>query len=83
MKIVDVLREQATALDRPMSQVAIAWILARLPASIPIVGIKRRSQLEDAIQAITLSLPAETQRRLDEVSGSGDSNDATDDDFQP
>ncbi len=68
LRIVEVLRGHAASLGRPMSQLAIAWILARLPASVAIVGIKRPAQLEDAIQSLSLSLPLFMQRELDEIS---------------
>ena len=68
LRIVEVLRAQAALLARPMSQVAIAWILARLPASIPIVGIKRPAQLQDAIQALTIAMPESVMRELDQIS---------------
>ncbi len=52
---------QRFAADRDMSpgQLAIAWALARQPGFVPIVGVKTRTQLADALGALDKSLSAE------------------------
>ncbi|HEX6964818.1 MAG TPA: aldo/keto reductase [Gemmatimonadaceae bacterium] len=55
-------RHDATAL-----QVAIAWLLARSPAMLPIPGTSRVSHLEENIAAASLQLTDEDMRELDQV----------------
>jgi aryl-alcohol dehydrogenase-like predicted oxidoreductase len=45
---------QRFAKDRGLTpgQLAIAWVLARQPAFVPVVGIKTRAQLDDALGAL-------------------------------
>ena len=71
-RIVDVLRSQARALGASPGQLAIAWVLHRLPESVAIVGIKRPDQWRDALAALRVKLPRATLTALDEASGAGE-----------
>jgi len=74
--IVDVLRRQAQTLGVPASQVAIAWVLHTIPASVALVGIKATAQVRDALGALQLQLPRETLAALDAASSARDAADA-------
>jgi aryl-alcohol dehydrogenase-like predicted oxidoreductase len=50
------------------AQVAITWLRSRGSNIIPIVGARRRAQLEDVLGSLELQLPNEHLEQLDEVS---------------
>jgi aryl-alcohol dehydrogenase-like predicted oxidoreductase len=50
------LREIAAGKNATPAQIAIAWVLSRGNDVVPLVGARRRSQLEDAIGALELKL---------------------------
>ncbi len=52
----------------PPAQVALAWILARRPRIIPIIGARTATQLEENVAAASLSLHGSELARLDDVS---------------
>jgi aryl-alcohol dehydrogenase-like predicted oxidoreductase len=58
----------AEELGATPSQVAIAWLLARRPPVLPIVGATSEAQLEENLGALDLQLTAEQAGRLDAVS---------------
>jgi aryl-alcohol dehydrogenase-like predicted oxidoreductase len=66
--IIAVLSAAAAALDASPVQVAIAWVLQRLPRAIALVGIKRPAQLRDALGALEINLTHPWRSRLDDVS---------------
>ena len=68
LRIVDALTAQARAHAATPAQMAIAWILHKLPAGIPLVGIKRPEQLIDGVSALDLRLEQETIAALDDAS---------------
>jgi aryl-alcohol dehydrogenase-like predicted oxidoreductase len=51
-----------------VSQIALAWLLARPYVTSVIIGVKRIEQLDDNIGAADIILTAEERGRLDEVS---------------
>ena len=54
-------------------QLAIAWVLARQPSFVPVVGTKTVAQLEDALGALDRTLSNEELAALESlVSISGD-----------
>ena len=55
-------------LGRPPSQVALAWLLARPVPTIPIIGARKLSQVEDNLASVTLTLSADQLARLDKAS---------------
>lgn len=69
LRIVDALRARGDVHGATPAQMAIAWILHKIPNSIPLVGIKRPEQLMDVLGALDLSLADETLAALDEASG--------------
>ena len=57
----DVADERGVSIQR----VALAWLLARSPALIPIPGTRRTEQLEDNVAACALHLTPEEVVRID------------------
>jgi aryl-alcohol dehydrogenase-like predicted oxidoreductase len=70
LAIADRLNEVAEGRGATPAQVAIAWVRAQQDraAIVPIVGARRREQIEDSLGALELELSAEELGRLDEVS---------------
>lgn len=62
---VDVLREVAAELDRPMAQVALAWVVNRPGVSSVLIGASRAEQLHQNLAALDIELGADRQARLD------------------
>ncbi|HEX8537006.1 MAG TPA: aldo/keto reductase, partial [Cystobacter sp.] len=60
---------QRFAQERRMTpgQLAIAWVLARQPAFVPVVGAKTVAQLEDSIGALNRTLSKEDVAALDSL----------------
>jgi aryl-alcohol dehydrogenase-like predicted oxidoreductase len=50
-----------------LAQVTLAWVLAKQPALVPIVGTKTRAQLDDALGALDKPLSAADVAALEEV----------------
>ncbi len=48
-------------------QLAVAWVLSRSPHVVPLIGARRRDQLQDALGALDVLLDAEDLRRIDEA----------------
>ena len=53
-KLVGTLREVAAGKNATPAQIAIAWVLSRGGDIVPVVGARRRSQLEDAVRALEI-----------------------------
>lgn len=66
--IVEALVAVAAELDKPPSQVALAWLLARPVVSSVIFGARTVAQLDENLGAGDLELPADAVARLDAVS---------------
>jgi aryl-alcohol dehydrogenase-like predicted oxidoreductase len=66
--VVDVLVEVAEGHGASAAQVALAWLLERPAVTSVIVGARTSEQLADNLGAADLSLTAEEQARLEEVS---------------
>ena len=62
-KVEDIAREKGVR----ASQLALAWVLAQGEFIVPIPGTKRRSFLEENVQASAITLSPSELRRLDEV----------------
>ena len=54
--VIAAVQTIATTRGVPMSQVALAWLLAKPGITAPIVGVTRLSQLDDALGAVDLTL---------------------------
>lgn len=62
-----VLREVATALGATPNQVALAWLLHHKPAVVPVFGASSVAQLDEALDAVELTLDDELLDRLDKA----------------
>jgi len=71
-RILDTLRTVATPAERPLAQVALAWVLAQPSVVAPIVGASKVEQLADSIAALDLVLSPEQLRALHEASALDD-----------
>jgi aryl-alcohol dehydrogenase-like predicted oxidoreductase len=70
LAIADAVNAVAAERGASSAQVAIAWVRAQQARSVivPILGVRRREQLEDNLGALDLELTAEELARLEEVS---------------
>lgn len=67
-RILTVLREVAREVGRSPAQVAVAFITRRPGVTSTTLGATGLGQLEDTLAALSLELPPEAARRLEEVS---------------
>ncbi|MBX5467731.1 MAG: aldo/keto reductase [Firmicutes bacterium] len=64
-RVVDAVRAVAADRGVSMAQVALAWVLQKVPVVAPIVGITNARHLEDAAAAVELRLTPEEVERLE------------------
>ncbi|WP_201842213.1 aldo/keto reductase [Microvirga zambiensis] len=64
--VISALKTVAERHNRPMAQIAYAWIASRAGVAAPIVGISKPRQFEDAIKALELRLTAEDVAELEQ-----------------
>lgn len=69
--VLEVATEIARAHDRPLPQVAIAWLLTRPTVATVLLGARTDEQLAETIGAIDLELTEDEIARLDAVSVPG------------
>jgi pyridoxine 4-dehydrogenase len=76
LALVDALRSVAEAKGATVAQLAIAWVLARGPDIVPLVGTTRRDRLAEALDALRLELTeddlAAIERAVPPGAGAGD-----------
>lgn len=56
LALTDALRDLAGARGATVAQVAIAWVLARDPSIVPLVGARRPARLAESLGALDLTL---------------------------
>jgi aryl-alcohol dehydrogenase-like predicted oxidoreductase len=62
-RLVEALHRAATEKGVTASQLAIAWVLAKGPGIVPLIGARTRTQLAEALGALPITLsPAEMAR---------------------
>lgn len=66
--IADAVKAIAEEVDKPPSQVALAWVLNRPGVVAPILGARTLNQFEDNLAALEVSLNRTQLERLDAVS---------------
>jgi aryl-alcohol dehydrogenase-like predicted oxidoreductase len=71
LELVERVREIAAEKECTPGQLALAWVLAQGDDVVPIPGTKRRSYLEQNVEAVELSLTAEDLARIDEAAPVG------------
>jgi aryl-alcohol dehydrogenase-like predicted oxidoreductase len=64
-RLVATLRELAAELGASATQVAIAWVLGRGKTIVPLLGCRRRSQLEESLGALRVQLSPEALARIE------------------
>ncbi|MFW5750700.1 MAG: aldo/keto reductase [Planctomycetota bacterium] len=70
-RVVDRLRELATAHDATPGQIALAWLLHREGVTAPIIGPRTVEQLEDNLGALDVRLDADELASFDQLSPRG------------
>ncbi|MGA7292770.1 MAG: aldo/keto reductase [Terriglobales bacterium] len=66
-KLFATLRDLATGKNATPAQIAIAWVLSRGSDIVPLVGARRRSQLQDALGALELKLTPQEFAELEKT----------------
>lgn len=62
------MNEIALACGATVAQIALAWQLADLTISSPIIGANSITQLEDSLGAVEISLNSQEKALLDKLS---------------
>jgi aryl-alcohol dehydrogenase-like predicted oxidoreductase len=65
--LVDALRRLAAEKGVTAPQMAIAWVLAKGKAIVPVLGARTRAQLAESLGALDVDLSPEEVRRLEEA----------------
>jgi aryl-alcohol dehydrogenase-like predicted oxidoreductase len=71
LELVDRIREIAREKDCTPGQLALAWVMAQGQDIAPIPGTKRRSYLQENVEAVELSLDADDLARIDDAAPAG------------
>jgi aryl-alcohol dehydrogenase-like predicted oxidoreductase len=71
LQLVDRVRELARENDCTPGQLALAWVMAQGDDVVPIPGTKRRSYLEQNVEATEISLSADDLAAIDEAAPAG------------
>jgi aryl-alcohol dehydrogenase-like predicted oxidoreductase len=66
-QLVDALARIAAEKGAKPAQIAIAWALAKGENIIPVMGARKRSQLEDSLGALAIKLSAEEIARIEQT----------------
>ena len=73
--MINALRQAAAARGVTATQLAIAWVLAKDPRIVPLIGARTRAQLAESLGALQIQLPPdelaniETQVPADAIAG--------------
>jgi len=70
LKRVALVRRVAEACGRSPAQVALRWVVERLPGAVALAGAKRPGQVEENVGAMGWQLPPEARHALDELAHS-------------
>jgi aryl-alcohol dehydrogenase-like predicted oxidoreductase len=65
--VIDALRELATERGVTASQLAIAWVLAKGPNLVPVIGARTRAQLTESLAALAIELSPTEIARVESV----------------
>jgi aryl-alcohol dehydrogenase-like predicted oxidoreductase len=71
MRLVAKLEAVARDLGATPTQLAFAWVLAQGEDIVPLIGARRRDQLEEALGALDLQLGADDLKRIEEAMPAG------------
>jgi len=64
-QVVDALRRLAEERGLRSAQLAIAWVLAKSKSIVPVIGARKRAQLNDSLGALQVVLTAEEIARIE------------------
>lgn len=67
LPIIDRVEEIAKKKGVSMSQIALAWVMAKDPVAAPIIGTTKLENITDAIKAIDVKLDEEEMKYLEEL----------------
>ncbi len=65
LALVEALREIADGKGVSVAQIAFAWVLSRGEDIVPLVGARRRDQLDEALGALDVELSADDLERIE------------------
>ena len=65
LEMVEALREVAVDKGATIAQIAIGWVLARYSDIVPLIGARRRDQLNESLGALDLDLTADDLARIE------------------
>ena len=65
-RVIDALEAAASDAGIPPAQLALAWLLQKPGVVAPIVGVSKSGQMEDALAALELPVPADVITRLED-----------------
>jgi aryl-alcohol dehydrogenase-like predicted oxidoreductase len=71
LRLVDAVRSLAAEKGATPGQLALAWVLSRGADVVPIPGTKRRSYLEENVEAVAVELTADDLARLEQIAPPG------------
>ena len=71
LELVRRVEQLSAAKQCTPAQLALAWLLAQGKEIVPIVGTKRRSYLEENLDALSVNLTTDDLRQIDEVAPRG------------
>ena len=66
-RLVDALQKLASEKDVTVSQLAIAWVLAKAHHIVPLIGARKRAQLAESLAALEIGLSAADVARIEEA----------------
>jgi len=66
-RLVEALQTLAAEKGASASQLAIAWVLAKSPAVVPLIGARTRTQLAESLDALQVTLTAADVARVEEA----------------
>ena len=65
--LLDAMGEMARARGKTLSQIAIAWLLADVLITSPIIGANTAAQLNELLGAVSFRLNADEKKKLDDL----------------
>ena len=65
--MIDALQKLASEKGVTVSQLAIAWVLAKGPGIVPLIGARKRTQLAESLGALQIELSPADVARIEEA----------------
>jgi aryl-alcohol dehydrogenase-like predicted oxidoreductase len=66
-RLVDALQALAAEKGAAASQLAIAWVLAKAPSIVPLIGARTRTQLAESLGALQIALTPADMTRIEQA----------------